>query len=192
MHKPQSLEQVVLVDEDDRPVGTTDKSTVHTQDTPLHRAFSLFLFDDHNRLLLQRRAEHKVTWPGIWSNSVCGHPLPDEGYTAAAQRRLSYELGIHIPTEAIHMVIPDYRYRYEFQGVVENEFCPVLVVRQAVTPKPNPDEVSEIRWVQWDDFLNEIEQPNTYSEWCVEEAQLLAKSEKLQHILRNTSGGDSS
>lgn len=177
-------EHVVLVDETDKPLGTTDKASVHTSDTPLHRAFSLFLFDTRGRLLLQQRAAQKKTWPGVWSNSVCGHPQLNEAYEAAAQRRLQFELGIEVDRKAIQMIIPDYRYRYEFQGVVENEFCPVMVVIQDVEPKPNPAEVSDIRWVDWVDFLIEIAQPNAYSEWCVEEAQLLARSEKFSKITK--------
>lgn len=178
-------EHVLLVDEKDTTLGVTDKATVHTNDTPLHRAFSLFLYDTNGRLLLQQRAASKKTWPGVWSNSVCGHPQMNEPYEEAAQRRLKYELGITIDLDDIKMMIPDYKYRYEFQGVVEHEFCPVLVAIQDVAPKPNPLEVMDVRWVAWSNFLEEIQCPNAYSEWCVEEAQLLADSPEFQSLIKS-------
>lgn len=169
-------EHVVLVDEHDREIGLAGKATVHTPQTPLHRGFSLFLFDDAGRLLLQQRAFGKTTWPGVWSNSVCGHPQRGEIYISTAQRRLEFELGITIEQVKIRVILPDYRYRYEHKGVVENEICPVMVARTDAKPHPNPDEVVDIRWIKWSEFLGELKSPNEYSEWCVEEAQLLAES----------------
>lgn len=169
----ENIEHVVLVDKQDKDLGLAEKATVHTAETPLHRAFSLFLFNNHGELLLQQRAHNKKTWPGIWSNSVCGHPQRDESYKAAAQRRLKFELGLDVPAEKILMMLPDYLYRYEHLGVVEHEFCPVFVIFADVEPNPNPVEVAKTRWISWQQFLADIEKENEYSEWCVEEAQLL-------------------
>ena len=169
----EKIEHVVLVDEQDKDLGLAEKATVHTADTPLHRAFSSFLFNSRGELLLQQRAHRKKTWPGVWSNSACGHPQRGESYNAAVQRRLKFELGLDISVEKILMMLPDYLYRYEHLGVVEHEFCPVFVIFADVEPNPNPEEVAKTRWISWQQFLADIEKENEYSEWCVEEAQLL-------------------
>lgn len=177
-----SNEQVVLVDEQNQQLGLADKYEAHTADTPLHRAFSLFLFNPKGELLLQQRAASKKTWPNIWSNSVCGHPADGESFKAAATRRADYELGIEISQNELHIILPEYRYRYEHQGIVENEFCPVLVGFGDSQPRANPNEVRAIRFIKWRDFLKEIAGPNSYSEWCQEEANLLNNSTEFNQL----------
>ena len=164
-------EEVVLVDEDNRVLGTTPKQTVHGATTPLHRGFSLFLFDRTGRLLLQQRSRTKKTWPLIWSNSVCGHPMLNESNTDAAKRRLFYELGMHAThIEEVFM----YRYTCVLGGVMENEICPILVGFTDDKPRPNPDEVETTRWLTWSKFLREIEvRPGFYSKWCEDETRIL-------------------
>ena len=115
----------MLVDDDGRAIGTMPKPEVHHGETPLHRAFSAYLFDDDGRLLVTRRAEDKATFPGMWTNTVCGHPGPDEDDAAAIARRADFELGLEVAD--LRPALPDYRYRAEFRGVVENEICPVYV-----------------------------------------------------------------
>lgn len=167
-------EKVVLVDDWNRPVGTADKIRVHGGKTPLHRGFSVFLFNSKGQLLLQRRSLKKKTWPGVWSNSCCGHPAPGESTIAAAKRRLRYELGIS--KCELYAAIPDYRYRAKMHGIVENEICPVVVGFTNRTPHPRTDEVESVKWVDWLDFLDEIvRHPKRYSMWSVEEALLLEK-----------------
>lgn len=173
-------EHVVLVDEANRPIGTADKATVHTSATPLHRGFSLFLFNSKGELLIQQRALTKKTWPGAWSNSVCGHPALGESVEAAARRRLSYELGIETDLDQITIALPDYRYKCERFGIVENEICPVMTAFVDVEPNPNPDEVNATDWVDWDEFQKRMAEPNEFSEWCVEETGLLAKNSAFQ------------
>src|SRR3972149_10435175 len=115
----RTMELVVLVDDANNPIGTADKDTVHTTDTPLHQAFSLFFFNSRKQLLLTRRAPTKKAFPGVWTNTVCGHLAPDETPVAAATRRLKEELGID--GSKIKEVAP-YRYRFaDVHGVVENE-----------------------------------------------------------------------
>lgn len=154
-------ELVVLVDESGRAVGTEPKATVHHAGTPLHLAFSSYVVDDAERLLVTRRADSKRTWPGAWTNSCCGHPLPGEPVEAAVRRRLADELGV-VPAE-VDLVLPTFRYRAEMpEGIVENELCPVYRVRWSGVPEPDSAEVAEYRWVPW----TEVPAFPGLSPWC--------------------------
>jgi len=175
---------VVLVDGQNKPLGTLPKLEAHNADTPLHRGFSLFLFNKQKQLLLQQRSLQKKTWPGVWSNSVCGHPMLEETPIEAAKRRLAFELGIH--HAKISIILPDYRYRVEKDGILENELCPVMVSVSEEKPKANPDEVNAIQWISWNDWLSEIKtHPDNYSPWCVEETQLLTKNKQFTSFLNS-------
>ncbi len=175
-------EIVVLVDEQNRMLGTMPKTDVHRATTPLHRGFSSFVFrasDKH--LLLQQRSAHKRTWPLIWSNSCCGHPAPGESTVDAARRRLKYELGL-APT-VLEEAAP-YRYCFSKDGTMENELCPILVGIVDDEVVINPYEVEAVRWIEWERFLEAIERtPNAYSEWCVEQARILEKIPRCQELL---------
>src|SRR3989344_1378389 len=176
-------EEVVLVDEENNILGTMPKSFVHGKTTPLHRGFSLFLFGRDGRLLLQRRSHTKKTWPLAWSNSICGHPGRNESNVDAAKRRLAFEL--RIASAHIEEVAP-YRYTFVRSGIMENEICPILVGFTREEPKPSPDEAAAVRWVAWPEFLEEIRaRPGLYSEWCVEEARILAGNSHFDEIFRN-------
>jgi isopentenyl-diphosphate delta-isomerase len=142
----EDLEQVVLVDEAGTPIGTADKTAVHSTETPLHLAFSCHVYDREGRVLVTRRSLAKFTWPGVWTNSFCGHPAPGESFETAISRRARHELGISLT--AIEVVLPGFRYRaVDASGIVENEICPVYraVTMDAVTA--NPEEVAEFEWV---------------------------------------------
>lgn len=179
----QGVEYVVLVDEQNTVLGLTPKATVHGPTTPLHRAFSAFIFNSKGELLLQQRALSKKTWPGIWSNSCCGHPLLEETNEQAAKRRLDFELGLHI--NDVKEVAP-YRYCFSRFGVMENEICPIVVGFSDSLPNPNPDEVESTKYILWSDFLTEIKtNPQNWSEWCVEEAQILEKNQEFNLLYNN-------
>jgi isopentenyl-diphosphate delta-isomerase len=155
-------EQVVLLDETGRAIGTEAKATVHHAATPLHLAFSSYVVDDRGRVLMTQRAHSKPTWPGVWTNSCCGHPSPDEPVAAAVRRRLADELGIVV--ESVELVLPEFRYSAEMpNGVVENEICPVYFVRWSGEPTPNPAEVDDYRWVEW----SEVRAIDGLSPWCL-------------------------
>jgi isopentenyl-diphosphate delta-isomerase type 1 len=176
-------EMVVLVDEENNPLATARKSETHHANTQLHRAFSVFLFNSKGELLMQRRALDKLTWPGVWSNSCCGHTMLNERTEQAAARRLAYELGLR--GVELHMALPHFRYRAEKEGVVENEICPVLIGFTDEEPTINRREVAEIKWVAWDDFLDSIGSPDCeLSPWAIEEGLLLAANPVLRNRLR--------
>jgi isopentenyl-diphosphate Delta-isomerase len=138
-----ATEQVILVDAEDREVGSMEKLRAHHEGV-LHRAFSVFVFDRDGRLLLQRRAEHKYHSGGLWSNSCCGHPRPGEAVHLAARRRLEEEMGFTCELREVSA----FRYRAEVGGgLVEHEFDHVFVGEFDGTVAASPDEVAEWRWI---------------------------------------------
>jgi isopentenyl-diphosphate delta-isomerase len=176
-------EEVVLVDEGNNVLGTMPKTDVHREETPLHRAFSVFIFNPDKKLLLQQRSAKKKTWPLMWSNSCCGHPKLGENNIKAAKRRIKDELGMEV--DHIEEVAP-YRYKFSKDNVMENEICPILVAFAKEEPKINKDEVESAEWIEWPVFLNEIKNnPKKYSPWCVEEAFILNKSDKFNNLMDN-------
>ena len=162
-------ELVVLLDEEHRRVGVADKATVHTEDTPLHLAFSCYILDPDGRVLLTRRALGKTTWPGVWTNSCCGHPSPDESLEDAVRRRVGQELGLEVV--GVRPALPDFRYRaVSAEGIVENEFCPVFWARADSVPAPDPTEVAEYAWADWADLVAVAGRtPWLLSPWAVEQ-----------------------
>ncbi|RBY95744.1 isopentenyl-diphosphate Delta-isomerase [Blastococcus sp. TF02-8] len=169
------VELIVLVDDAGTAIGTMPKPEVHHGETPLHRAFSAYLFDDEGRLLVTRRAEDKATFPGMWTNTVCGHPGPDEDDGAAIARRAGFELGLQVTD--IRPALPGYRYRAEFRGVVENEICPVYVGRFTGSPAPEPSEVGEWELLDWPAFRRRQEtEGDAWSPWCREQARLIEEA----------------
>ena len=171
----ETPEVVVLLDDEGRATGTMDKALVHHDDTPLHLAFSAYVLDAQGRLLVTRRALGKRTFPGVWTNTVCGHPAPGEDLVGAAARRAEQELGLRLT--AARVVLPRFRYRAEMDGVVENEICPVLVARAVDDDLlPDPTEVEDARWEPWDAFAaGVLDGSRAVSPWCSEQvAELVA------------------
>jgi len=168
-----SPELVVLLSESGEPVGTAPKHSVHHAETPLHLAFSCYVFDDSGALLVTRRALTKVTWPGVWTNTVCGHPAPGEDLVSAVRRRAADELGIEL--SEVRLALPDFRYRAVMpDGVVENEMCPVLVASTSDEVDPDPAEVDCVEWVPWSDFRSSVlAGSRAVSPWCVEQVAAL-------------------
>src|SRR3989338_6170 len=113
---------VVLVNNQNKVLGTAPKLATHNTNTPLHRGFSVFLFNLKGELLLQQRSKTKKTFPLIWSNSYCGHPMLNESNVQAAKRRMFYEIGID--DVEIFEVMSDYKYKVIMNSIYENEICP--------------------------------------------------------------------
>ena len=160
------MENVVLLDETGSACGTAAKAVVHHGQTPLHLAFSAYLFNEAGQFLLTRRAESKLTFPGVWTNTCCGHPAPGEAVADSVRRRLRQELGID--AAALVLVLPRFRYQARMaNGVLENEVCPVYAVYSDAAPAPDPDEVAETRWVDWDEFCAAVRTgQQAISPWC--------------------------
>jgi isopentenyl-diphosphate Delta-isomerase len=169
IHPP---EQVVLVDRAGRPVGVADKATVHGASTPLHLAFSCYGFRDDGRLLVTRRAWGKRTFPGVRTNTCCGHPAPGEAIADAVHRRLRDELGV--AAVDLRLVLPDFSYRASAGGIEEHELCPVYVATLAGDPRPSPDEVDSAEWWTWERFLAAAaDETSDLSPWARLQAPLL-------------------
>ena len=179
-------DHVVLVNDGGEPIGTLPRDTVHTVDTPLHLAFSCYVLDAEDRVLLTRRALTKRTWPGVWTNSCCGHPRLDEAIEDAVARRMAEELSIAVTD--LRCVLPDFAYTArDASGIVENEICPVFTARLVhpeLALEPNPDEVSDWAWTSWDDLVAATRAtPFAFSPWAVQQVSLM----RTQH-LDTTSG----
>ncbi len=155
-------EQVIRVDENDRELGPAGKIHVH-RTGELHRAFSVFLFDNSGRLLMQKRARDKYHSGGLWANSCCGHPRPGEAARPAAERRLGEELGVNVSLRPAFFS----RYRAALgNGLIENEFVHMMFGRCAATPRPNADEASAVQWIELETLETQIAQrPRDFSEW---------------------------
>lgn len=137
-------EDLILVTPDDEEIGHLSKGACHDGDGVLHRAFSLFVFNDDGALLLQRRAADKRLWPGYWSNSCCSHPRAGETVAGAVERRAAEEL---------HLQLADIRHLYKFQyhadfgdAGAEHELCWVFAARAINEPRPNPLEIDDWDW----------------------------------------------
>lgn len=166
-------EQVVLVDDEGRPVGVADKATVHGAHTPRHLAFSCYGFDAAGRLLVTRRARDKRTFPGVRTNTCCGHPAPGEDPADAVVRRLDHELGLGVT--GLRLVLPEFSYRASMDGIEENELCPVFAGVLTGEPRPRADEVDSCEWWSWERFLAEAADPaSDVSPWARLQAPLLA------------------
>jgi geranylgeranyl diphosphate synthase type I len=171
---------VVLVDQEGRLIGTAPRLAVHTDDTPLHLAFSCYLFAADGRLLITRRALGKKTWPGVWTNSCCGHLKPGESAEAAVRRRVREELGLEI--DGLRLVLPDFRYRaVDYSGIVEHELCPVFAGTLSGDPAPDPDEVMDHRFIEWDELVTAVAAaPGLISPWAAAQIpQLVGPFETL-------------
>lgn len=156
------MEQVVLVDEDDREVGTMEKLEAHRVGR-LHRAFSVLVFNSKGELLIQQRADSKYHSAGLWTNTCCSHPRPEESIQSATARRLLEEMGI----EAEPQFVYKFMYRIELgENLVEHEFDYVYKATFDGTPKTNPAEVQNWKFIAINELLADVKlAPEKYTYW---------------------------
>jgi isopentenyl-diphosphate Delta-isomerase len=154
--------QVILVDENDNPVGVGEKIETHKKGI-LHRAFSVFIFNAKGEMLLQQRAMGKYHSSGLWTNACCSHPYPGEETLAAAQRRLSEEVGFNTPLEKVF----DFVYKAEFDnGLTEHEFDHVFVGEYDGNIDFNKEEVMDICYKNMQDVRHSLQtHPQKYTAW---------------------------
>jgi isopentenyl-diphosphate delta-isomerase len=180
-------ESVVFVHEDGTPTGETGpKLASHTSHTKLHLAFSCYILRrSDNKFLMTQRALSKKVWPGVWTNSVCGHPAPGEPIEDAIRRRSQDEIGM-TDIQDITVVVPDYRYTTPpFKGIIENEFCPVYVAYTDSEPQPNPDEVAAYKWITWQEWARLLQDPataDTMSYWAKDQYKHLADRRPFERL----------
>lgn len=155
-------EQVILVTEGDSAVGTMEKMEAHELGR-LHRAFSVFVLNNNNELMLQRRASHKYHSGGLWTNTCCSHPRPGESNEDAAHRRLREEMGFDCALDYGF----NFLYRAELDhDLIEHELDHVFIGRYNGTVALNPEEVSEARWISFAELRQQLQAaPETFTEW---------------------------
>ena len=157
-------DQIILVDENDTPLGSAGKLEAHQDGGRLHRAFSVFIFDSMGRMLLQQRAARKYHFAGLWTNACCSHPGEGAAVEDAARRRLRHEFGFDVPLEKLFTFV--YRAEDPATGLTEHEFDHVFAGRFDGTPAPNPDEIDAWEWVDPADLLRDVRaRPERYTPW---------------------------
>lgn len=174
------MDELILVDEGDNEVGTEEKTKCHLGGGVLHRAFSVFVFNNKNELLLQRRGKEKLLWPLYWSNTCCSHPRKNEDYMVAAERRLKEEMGFSCPLK----LIGKFQYQAPYKNIgSENELCAVLIGVYNGSVAANPKEVEEWRWVGFKDLLSDVnENPDKYTPWFKIELEKFSNEFKIFNI----------
>ena len=171
-------EYVILVDQNDNPIGSEEKVKCHLPNGKLHRAFTALLFDKNGKLVLTRRASEKMLWPGDWDGTVASHPREGETYVSSAERRMPEELGISCKMD--YLMKFEYHVPYKNVGS-ENEICGTLIgiVDESTKFKMIKGEIDEIKWITPTELIREIENaPEIYCPWMLIALALLPKSEK--------------
>lgn len=168
-------ELLILVDSLDQELGALSKDACHDGDGVLHRAFSVFVFNERDEVLIQQRSHTKRLWPGYWANSCCSHPLVGEKMSDAVVRRAAQELGLQVAPEFIFK----FEYHANFSDVgSEHELCHVYVARTSEEPDVNANEIQAWRWLGIDQLSAEIDKrPDVFTPWLkLEWPKLLERS----------------
>jgi len=155
-------EYVILVDTADRELGTMEKMEAHEK-AVLHRAFSVFIFNDRGELMLQQRAAHKYHSPLLWTNTCCSHQRQGESNIEAGKRRLREEMGFEVDLDKkFHFV-----YKAEFDnGLTEHELDHVMVGYYNGEPTINPEEVASWKWISMEVLQQDMkDHPQDYTAW---------------------------
>ncbi len=171
-------EYVILVDENDNPIGKEEKVKCHLPNGKLHRAFTALIFDKEGRLSITRRSHSKMLWPGDWDGTVASHPREGETYVSSAERRMPEEIGISCKFD--YLMKFEYHVPYKDVGS-ENEICGTLlgVIDNSTKLNLVEDEISEAKWITADELIKELqEKPEIYCPWMIIALYLIPKSEE--------------
>src|SRR5574338_230838 len=170
-------EFLILVDSNDNPIGTEEKVKCHLPNGKLHRAFTVLLFNKEGKLLLTRRSQSKMLWPGDWDGTVASHPRKTETYVSSAERRLPEEIGASCSLDYLFKF--EYHVPYKDIGS-ENEICGTLIgqVPDSFAIKLVPEEISETKWADLDVFADIEKNPQNYCPWMLVALYFLAESDK--------------
>jgi len=168
---------VILVDPDDQAIGTEEKAACHRHPVPMHRAFSIFLYDDRGRMLITKRSAEKPTWPGYWSNACCSHPRPGEATEDAAHRRLAEELGVSV-SALTHRFAFAYDARYD-DTWGEHELDHVFTGSFDGALDPDPAEIEAWELIELPELERRlVENAGHFTPWfCIACARLHANAE---------------
>jgi len=170
-------EYVILVDQNDNPIGKEDKVKCHLPNGKLHRAFSALVFNGEGKLLLTKRSEGKMLWPNDWDGTVASHPKESETYVSSAERRMPEEIGISCKMNYVNKF--EYHVPYKDIGS-ENEICGTLIgtVDSFDNSRMIKDEISDVKWINPDELKNELEQnKDVYCPWMIIALYFLADSD---------------
>lgn len=174
--KSKGNDLVVLVNQAGRRTGTAEKMTAHVEGW-LHRAFSVFIFNEKGEMLLQQRAKTKYHFGGLWTNACCSHPRPGEKVLQAAKRRLQEELGFETPLMLIDSI--QYSFYDPVSGLTEKEFDYLIFGKYTGAINMHPDEVMAMQWMNYDDLCRQIKRyPGKFTPWfklILQEKQLMQK-----------------
>lgn len=156
------MDHVILVNEEDDPIGTMEKMEAHREGL-LHRAFSVLVFNSKGEMLLQKRAKSKYHSAGLWSNACCSHPKPGENTDDAAKRRMKEELGIDIQPKYLYK----FKYKVELENdLIEHEFDHVYVCQFDGAPMINRNEIEAFSYLSLDELKYQLSQsPHLYTYW---------------------------
>jgi len=170
-------EYVILVDENDNPIGKEEKVKCHLPNGKLHRAFTALIFNNEGKLLLTKRSEGKMLWPNDWDGTVASHPRESETYASSAERRMPEEIGISCKMNYVNKF--EYHVPYKDVGS-ENEICGTLIgtIDSFDESSMIKDEISEIKWINPAELKNELEHNrDVYCPWMVIALYFLADSD---------------
>lgn len=177
--KEMSDEFVILVDENDNPIGVEEKVKCHLPNGKLHRAFTALLFDNNGLLILTKRAKQKMLWPEDWDGTFASHPRESETYTSSGERRMPEELGIKGELDYLHKF--EYHVPYKDVGS-ENEICGTLIgtIDESTKIKEIEGEIDQIKMISAKELISELKtNPQIYCPWMLIALELLDKSDKV-------------
>ncbi|MBN1156741.1 isopentenyl-diphosphate Delta-isomerase [Candidatus Woesearchaeota archaeon] len=177
------MDELIIVDENDNLLRFASKEKCHGGEGVLHRAFSVFVFNERGELLIQQRSKHKLLWPLYWSNTCCSHPRPNEYFLASAERRLVEEIGISCRLSYLYK----FRYSARYKSIgSENEMCYVFIGRSDNEPFPNSAEIADYKWIDMAELSADIENnPEKYTPWFKMEFKELTSS--FRHLIPSLS-----